>query len=99
MRAQTAVLAMQKSVHETVIGQSFNKGRKDKEGKERREVAVKMTTAFFIAKQELLFSTFPGLITFKRRIVQYCLRMPMINLALRWCLFSERCLKNEQLLR
>ena len=58
---------MQKSVHETVIGQSFNKDRKDKEGKERREVAVKMTTAFFIAKQELLFSTFPGLINLQKK--------------------------------
>lgn len=52
LRAQTAVLAMQKPVHETVIGESFNKSRKDEEEKERREVAVKMTTAFFTGKQE-----------------------------------------------
>ena len=52
LRAQNAVLAMQRPVHETVIGESFNKSRKDEEEKERREVAVKMTKAFFTGKQE-----------------------------------------------
>ena len=67
LRAQTAVLAMQKPVHETVNAQSFNKGRKDEEEKERREVAMKMTTAYFIAKEELPFSKFPGLINLQKK--------------------------------
>jgi len=58
LRAQTAVLAMQKPVRETVIAQSLGKGRKDEEERDRREVAVKMTTAYFIAKEELPFSKF-----------------------------------------
>lgn len=98
LRAQAAVLAMQKPVRETVIVQSFNKGKKDEEEKERREVVVNMTTAYFIAKEKIPFSKFPGLINLQRRMVcRYRPRMPTINLALRWCLFSERCLKNEQL--
>lgn len=67
LRAQTAVLAMQKPVRETVIAQSFKKGRKDEEEKKRREVAVKMTTAYFIAKEELPFSKFPGLINLQKK--------------------------------
>lgn len=67
LRAQTAVLAMQKPVRETVIAQSFKKGRKDEEEKERREVAVKMTTAYFTAKEELPFSKFPGLINLQKK--------------------------------
>ena len=60
LRTQTAVLAMQKPVRETVIAQSLSKGRKDEEERDRREVAVKMTTAYFIAKEELPFSKFQG---------------------------------------
>ena len=51
---------MQKPVRETVIAQSLRKGRKDEEERDRREVAVKMTTAYFIAKEELPFSKFQG---------------------------------------
>lgn len=46
LRAQTAVLAMHKPVRENVIAQSLGKGRKDEEERDRREVAVKMTTAY-----------------------------------------------------
>lgn len=56
--AQTAVLAMQKPVCETVIAQSLGKGRKDDEERDRREVAVKMTAVYFISKEELPFSKF-----------------------------------------
>ena len=67
LRAQTAVLAMQKPVRETVIAQSLGKGRKDEEERDRREVAVKMTTAYFIAKEELPFSKFQGLIDLQKK--------------------------------
>lgn len=67
LRAQTAVLAMQKPVRETVIAQSFNKGKKDEEEKARREVVVNMTTAYFIAKEKIPFSKFPGLINLQKK--------------------------------
>ena len=66
LHAQTVVIAKQKPVHETVIAQSLTKGRKDQEEKDRREVAVKMTTAYFLAKEELPFSKFQGLINLQK---------------------------------
>ena len=42
--------------------QSFSKGRKDQEERDHKEVAVKMTTAYFLAKEELSFSKFQALI-------------------------------------
>lgn len=59
IRAQAAVLAKQKPVRETAIAQSLAKGRKDQEERDRREVAVKMTTTYYLAKEELPFSKFP----------------------------------------
>ena len=67
MCAQAAVLAKQKPVRETVLAQSFSKGRKDQEEKDQREVAVKMTTAYFLAKEEIPFSKFQGLINLQRK--------------------------------
>ncbi|KAL9978046.1 hypothetical protein ACROYT_G015523 [Oculina patagonica] len=67
MCAQAAVLAKQKPVRETVVAQSFSKGRKDQEEKDRRAVAVKMTTAYFLAKEEIPFSKFQGLINLQRK--------------------------------
>ena len=67
MRAQNAVLARQKPVRESVLAQSFSKGKKDLEERERKEVAVKMTTAYFIAKEELPFSKFHGLIDLQKK--------------------------------
>ena len=61
------MLAKQKPVRETVIAQSLTKGRKDQEEKDRREVAVKMTTAYFLAKEELPFSKFQGLINLQKK--------------------------------
>lgn len=67
IRAQAAVLAKQKPIRETAIAQSLAKGRKDQEEKDRREVAVKMTTAFYLAKEELPFSKFQGLIELQKK--------------------------------
>ena len=67
MCAQAAVLAKQKPVRETVLAQSFSKGRKDQEEKDQREVAVKMTTAYFLAKEKIPFSKFQGLINLQRK--------------------------------
>ncbi|KAL9977359.1 hypothetical protein ACROYT_G014751 [Oculina patagonica] len=65
--AQAAVLAKQKPVRETVLAQSFSKGRKDQDEKDRREVAVKMTTAYFLTKEEIPFSKFQDLINLQRK--------------------------------
>lgn len=51
IRAQTAMLAKKKPVCETVLAQSVSRGRKDQQKKERREVAVKMRTAYFLMKE------------------------------------------------
>lgn len=67
IRAQAAVLAKQKPIRETAIAQSLAKGRKDQEEKDWREVAVKMTTAFYLAKEELPFSKFQGLIELQKK--------------------------------
>lgn len=67
IRAQAAVLAKQKPIRETAIAQSLAKGRKDQEEKDRKEVAVKMTTAFYLAKEEFPFSKFQGLIELSKK--------------------------------
>ena len=54
-------------MHETVIAQSLIKGRKDEEEGDQREVAVKMTKVYFIAKEELPFSKFQGLINLQKK--------------------------------
>ncbi|KAJ7318659.1 hypothetical protein OS493_037447 [Desmophyllum pertusum] len=53
LKVQKAVLAQQRPVRETVLAQSFFNTTKDLQERDRREVAVKMTTAYFIAKEEL----------------------------------------------
>lgn len=67
LRAQTAVLAKQKPVRETAIAQSLAKGKKEQEERDQREVAVKITTAYFLAKEEIPFSKFQGLIDLQKK--------------------------------
>lgn len=67
IRAQTAVLAKQKPVRETAIAQSLAKGKKEQEERDQREVAVKITTAYFLAKEEIPFSKFQGLIDLQKK--------------------------------
>lgn len=67
LRAQTAVLAKQKPVRETAIAQSLAKGKKEQEERDQREVAVKITTAYFVAKEEIPFSKFQGLIDLQKK--------------------------------
>lgn len=66
LKAQKAVLAQQRPVRETVLAQSFFNATKDLQERDRREVAVKMTTAFFIAKEELPFSKFSALVALQK---------------------------------
>ena len=65
--AQTAVLAKQKPVRETAIAQSLAKGKKEQEERDQREVAVKITTAYFLAKEEIPFSKFQGLTDLQKK--------------------------------
>lgn len=58
LRAQTAVLAKQKTVRETAIAQSLAKGKKEQEERDQREVAVKITTAYFWQKKKSLSASF-----------------------------------------
>ena len=67
MRALKATIAKQKPMGETFIVQSFAKGTKDQEENKRREVALKMTTTYFVAKEELPFSKFEGLISLQKK--------------------------------
>lgn len=67
MRAQSATLAKQKPVRESVLVKSFSKGTKNLDERDRREVAIKMTTTYFIAKEELPFSKFNGLIALQKK--------------------------------
>ena len=67
LRAHTALLSQQKPVRETMLVQSFFKATKDLDGRDRKEVAIKMTTAYFVAKEELPFSKFNSLISLQKK--------------------------------
>lgn len=67
LKAKKAVLAQQRPIRETVLAQSFFNTTKDLQERDRREVAVKMTTAYFIAKEELPFSKFSALVALQKK--------------------------------
>jgi len=61
-QALLAIQAKCESVLQSSIAQSFWKGTKDKEERDRREMAVKLNIAYFLAREELPFSKFEGLV-------------------------------------
>lgn len=65
LRALTAMQAKRESVSLSSIAKSFWKGTNDKEERDRREMAIKMNTAYFLAKEELPFSKFEGLLALR----------------------------------
>lgn len=67
LHAHTALLSQQKPVRENMLMQSFSKVTKDLDERDQNEVAVKMTTAYFVAKEELPFSKFSPLISLQRK--------------------------------
>lgn len=67
LRAHTALLSQQKPIRETILVQSFSKATKYLDERDRKEVAVKMTTAYFVAKEELPFSKFNPLISLQKK--------------------------------
>lgn len=67
LRALTAVQTKCESASQSSIAKSFWKGTKDKEERDRREMAVKLNTAYFVAKEELPFSKFEGLLALQKK--------------------------------
>ena len=56
---------------ESPIGQSLGKGRKAAEEQGHKEVAVKINTAYLIAKEELPFSKFGAILSFQKKNGQH----------------------------
>ena len=67
IRARDVVLARQKPVDESPIAQSLGKGRKATEEQGHKEVAVKINTAYLIAKEELPFSKFGAILSLQKK--------------------------------
>ena len=66
LRARDVVLAKQKPVENSTIAQSFQKGETASEERNRKDVAVKINTAYLIAKEELPFSKFEPILALQR---------------------------------
>ena len=60
-------LAKQKPVQNSTIAQSFHKGEKASEEKQRKDVAAKTNTPYLIAKEELPFRKFEPLLALQRK--------------------------------
>lgn len=67
LRVRAAVLAKQKPVENSTIAQSFQKGEKASEEKNRKDIAAKINTAYLIAKEELPFSKFEPILALQRK--------------------------------
>ena len=59
--------AKEKSIVESQLVQSFSKINKDMQYQQRKEMEAKINTAYFIAKEELPFSKFEGLLSLQRK--------------------------------
>ena len=66
-RAMTAAQAKQNPVSQSSIARSFSKGQKEQEEQDRKEMTIKMNTAYFIAKEELPFSKYKGLLSLQKK--------------------------------
>ena len=67
LRARDGLLAKQKPLKEAPIAQSLQKGKKAVEEQNRNEMAVKINTAYFIAKEELPFSKFGPILFLQKK--------------------------------
>lgn len=66
-RARDKSLSEEKSPAESQIIQSFSKINKEMQFQERKEMVAKINTAYFVAKEEIPFSKFEGLISLQRK--------------------------------
>lgn len=67
IRAREMSHSKEKSITESQIAQSFSKINKDMQSQERKEMEAKINTAYFVAKEELPFSKFEGLLSLQRK--------------------------------
>ena len=67
MRARDSYLAKQKAEEDRPIFKSFKKMSNKCDEEQRKDVAMKMNTAYFIAKEELPFTKFPKLLDLQRK--------------------------------
>ena len=67
IRARDRSQSKEKSIAESQIAQSFSKINKDMQSQERKEMEAKINTAYFVAKEELPFSKFEGLLLLQRK--------------------------------
>ena len=67
IRARDMSQAKEKSIVESQLVQSFSKINKDMKYQQRKEMEAKINTAYFIAKEELPFSKFEGLLSLQRK--------------------------------
>ena len=67
IRTREKSLADEKTVAESQVFQTFSKINKDFQSQERKEMEIKMNTAYFEAKEELPFSKFGGLLSLQRK--------------------------------
>ena len=67
LRARDGLLAKQKPLKEVPIAQSLQRGKKAVEEQNRKEMTVKINTAYFIAKEELPFSKFGPILSLQKK--------------------------------
>ena len=67
IRAREMSHSKEKSIAESQIAQSFSKINKDMQFQEQKEMEAKINTAYFVAKEELPFSKFEGLLSLQRK--------------------------------
>ena len=65
--ARDRSLSKEKLITESQIAQSFLKISKDMQSQERKEMEAKINTTYFVAKEELPFSKFEGLLSLQRK--------------------------------
>lgn len=65
--AREKSFAEEKSIEESQIFQTFSKINKDMQAQDRKEMEIKLNTAYFVAKEELPFSKFEGLLSLQRK--------------------------------
>lgn len=84
--------AEEKTIEESQIFQTFSKINKDMQAQDRKEMEIKLNTAYFVAKKELPFSKFEGLLQ-KKVELALTLRMQMIKVEHDSCRFCLHALK------
>lgn len=66
IRARERSHSQGKAISESQIAWSFSKINKDMQSQEQKEMQAKINTAYFVAKEELPFSKFEGLLALQR---------------------------------